>query len=326
MQDETIQFVPFVESDIYARILSLGKRGYPLWTPKLESPQLPEVYKKNGAHIGDVGRVTRFGEFDYLFNVCHGADHELNRGRVPEGFEPISNFDADGIIENEYHMADSVLSDPIRIHQRDIQIENSFQDSPNQLEGVPKEFGGGQAYSSTTSNGAILILPEGGTKFDCLQPEVFAKYAAENAASWYSYATGTGRRMRNGSLYLVTGFDKARAWGVATFRNANPQNVSLEFVPKAAKGNSSYPHYWFRTSQSAETSSGADDTYGQQSGSVFLRGYKIAIRRSWLRKMAPSLKYTYDGIDSDRPLNFLLNSPPLSWITRRLSSSSSTNH
>jgi hypothetical protein len=42
--------------------------------------------------------------------------------------------------------------------------------------------------------------------------------AAECAQSWYSHVNGPlASGAHNGALYLVTGFDEARAWGVAAF-------------------------------------------------------------------------------------------------------------
>ncbi|KAJ3971366.1 hypothetical protein EV361DRAFT_911625 [Lentinula raphanica] len=322
---------PFIESEAYARMLLSRKRGYPLWKPKARNAQHPEVYKKHGVHIGDVGLLTQFGGFDYLFNICYGADHEMNLGRVPKDFRPVSDFDANHIVESKYQLGDCVLSDPGRIQQSAVQADYS-QGSANQFEGVPKEFGAGRAYSSTTSKGAILILPEGGKRVDYLSPEIFAQHAAEYAASWYTHANAMGRETRNGSLYLITGFDKARAWGTASFRSVNPEDFSLEFVSKPSKGASSYPQYCFRKCQSAVSKSGADDTYGEQSGSVFLRGYRIALRYSWFRKTIPGIINASDLIDPDRSLRvpkhsirWLLSLSPLDWIKQQFSSGKVVN-
>ncbi|KAJ3973393.1 hypothetical protein EV361DRAFT_900389 [Lentinula raphanica] len=309
--------IPFVESEIYAQMLLLRKRGYPLWKPKSHNTRLPEVYKKNGVHIGDVGILTESGGFDYLFNVCHGANHELNFGRVPEDFKPILDLDADDTEENdeEYPKGSHVSSDPNRIHQSTIQVENSYQGSATQFEGVPE---GGVTFWSTTSKGALLILPEGGKSVNHLQREKFEDYAAECATSWYTHVGGAlGRKINNGSLYLITGFDKARAWGVASFSNATPENISLEFVPRSSKGKTRYPEYYFRTSNSAVSSSGADDIYGQQSGCVFLRGLKIAIRQSWFREMVAETTQV-SSLEFDDLLPRLSDNRNKWWLTRKI--------
>jgi len=50
---------------------------------------LPNEYRKRGIGIGDVGILYRSGDFDFLFNILLPAEHEINRGRVPDGFHPL---------------------------------------------------------------------------------------------------------------------------------------------------------------------------------------------------------------------------------------------
>ncbi|KAJ3930658.1 MAG: hypothetical protein NXY57DRAFT_290970 [Lentinula lateritia] len=290
--------LPLVESEIYAQMLLLRKKGYPLWKPKSDNSRLPESYKREGIHIGDVGILTESGGFDYLFNICQGPDHEWNLGRVPADFRPILDLDFDDteVYTQEYELGSHVASDPNRIHQRRIPPSPTSNLNPfeNQLHSaIPKEVGAGLSYSSTASKGALLVLPEGGKRVDHLHRARFEKYAAECAPSWYIHANGAlGRTACNGSLYLITGFDKARAWGVASFSDAIPENIQLEYVPKSTDGEDRYPKYWFRTCDSASSSSGADDRYGQQSGCVFLRGFKIALRQTWFREKSTKSRST----------------------------------
>ncbi len=62
------------------------------------------------------------------------------------------------------------------------------------------------------------MLPDGGNRYDTKHRSLFQQYATENALSWYIYANGLdhlARQAPNGSLYLVTGCDKTRSWGIA---------------------------------------------------------------------------------------------------------------
>lgn len=43
--------------------------------------------------IGDVGHIDEDGGFRRIFNVTVDADHHLNSGGVPDGFEPL-RFDS----------------------------------------------------------------------------------------------------------------------------------------------------------------------------------------------------------------------------------------
>jgi hypothetical protein len=53
---------------------------------------LPVQYRREGVAIGDVGRVTPEGNFDFFFNIYLPADHPINVN-VPEGFVPLSPSD-----------------------------------------------------------------------------------------------------------------------------------------------------------------------------------------------------------------------------------------
>ncbi|KAK0501786.1 hypothetical protein EDD18DRAFT_1051014, partial [Armillaria luteobubalina] len=74
--------------EIYTRLLLQKEHEYPLWIPEPDGC-LPEAYRGKGVRIGDVGILRNDGGFDYLFNACKPSDDPINKGRVPEGFEPI---------------------------------------------------------------------------------------------------------------------------------------------------------------------------------------------------------------------------------------------
>ncbi|KAF9069896.1 hypothetical protein BDP27DRAFT_1179781, partial [Rhodocollybia butyracea] len=121
--------------------------------------------------------------------------------------------------------------------------------------------------------------PEGGSKIDHHKYNKIFNYAAKCARTWYSHVNGPlARGASNGALYLVTGCDKARAWGVASFTDANPDYVSLTFAPRMSRNPLGAPEYYFSTCSSAWASSSSDNVFGNQSGCVFLRGFRIAIQ------------------------------------------------
>jgi hypothetical protein len=59
-----------------------------MWSTE-PSSTLPSVYRRRGIAIGDVGILTAFGAFDFLFNICLPADHPINQQGIPEGFSPL---------------------------------------------------------------------------------------------------------------------------------------------------------------------------------------------------------------------------------------------
>ena len=80
---------PQKSNEVYERHLWLKGRGFPLWIPE-PNRRLPRVYQKKGIDIGDVGIITPFGAFSFLFNICVPSDNPINPRLLPEGFAPIS--------------------------------------------------------------------------------------------------------------------------------------------------------------------------------------------------------------------------------------------
>ena len=88
-------------------------------------------------------------------------------------------------------------------------------------------------FESSTSEGAILIMPRGARSEDLGNLARFREYAAANVAHWYRYVNGPrGREAKNGDVRLVVGFDKTTSWGIASFPNQTKQNSCiLKFGP-----------------------------------------------------------------------------------------------
>jgi len=76
-------------SDIYYRHLAMKGRGSPMWITE-PSTTLPKAYRRRGIAVGDVGILTAFGAFDFMFNIFLPADHPINQQGLPEGFSPHS--------------------------------------------------------------------------------------------------------------------------------------------------------------------------------------------------------------------------------------------
>jgi len=73
--------------DIYYLQLLAKQRGSPMWIPGPDM-NLPTEYRRDGIRIGDVGILCRSEGFSFLFNIFLPADHPINEGKVPSGFEP----------------------------------------------------------------------------------------------------------------------------------------------------------------------------------------------------------------------------------------------
>ena len=91
-------------NEIYLDHLLRKCKGYPLWVPQANR-NLPTPYRAIGVHIGDVGFFTPPGVFDYLFNICHSADHPINQVPLPDGFVPFAPF-------NQHHVREYTAYPP----------------------------------------------------------------------------------------------------------------------------------------------------------------------------------------------------------------------
>jgi hypothetical protein len=90
-----------------------------------------------------------------------------------------------------------------------------------------------------------LALPHGSHLEKLENLESMRRYAAKHAESWYKYVNETrGRRLVNGNLFLVTGWEKAESWGMAFFQDA--PGFQLGFRPTADAANR-YKYRWHGT-------------------------------------------------------------------------------
>ncbi|KAJ6514557.1 hypothetical protein DFH09DRAFT_258354 [Mycena vulgaris] len=199
------------ESDNYCSQLLRRGRGFPLYVP---GPQmnLPEAYRRRGVAIGDVGRITPQGIFDFFFNIYLPADHPINDNEVPEDFHPLPAYGSRDIVHLHYEPGNYVSTTSVYdlIH-----------------EPVVKQFPGSEfCFECVCPRGAVLALPHGGHLEKLQNVAMMRQYAAKNAESWYRYVNGParGRELVNGSLYLVTGCEKSLSWGMASFQDIRAQN------------------------------------------------------------------------------------------------------
>ncbi|KAF7374428.1 WD40 containing domain protein [Mycena sanguinolenta] len=217
----------YSESVNYCSQLLRQGRGFPLYVPRPQ-PNLPAEYQRRGVAIGDVGRVTPEGGFDFFFNIYLPANHPIN-ANVPEDFVPLSPCDP---IDVSYHDFDP----------------GNFVSSPSVTE-ISREYpefpGGEFVFSCREPTGAALTLPHGAHLEKLENLETMRQYAAKHAESWYKYVNGTrGRGLVNGNLYLVTGCEKPRSWGMASFHGVSLQNeFQLSFQPTRGE-DEGYRYRW----------------------------------------------------------------------------------
>ncbi|KAJ7108635.1 hypothetical protein C8R44DRAFT_713915 [Mycena epipterygia] len=218
MTPDTITRDISTESGNYCSQLLLQGRGFPLYVPG-PRPNLPTAYRKTGVAIGDVGRVTPQGAFDFFFNIFRAANDAVNANHVPEDFcQFLPDYDrADDVTPSEYDPG-SYVATPSVDQLLDEHISEKF------------------SFNCIGSKGAVLALPHGAYSENLDNVYNVRQYAAKHAESWYKYVNGParGRQLANGSLCLVTGWEKAKSWGMASYqyRDVSLQNeFRLSFGP-----------------------------------------------------------------------------------------------
>jgi hypothetical protein len=172
---------------------------------------------------------------------------------------------------------------------------------------MPVGLGVGFQLTSSSKEGAVLLLPDGASRRDARRRGAFREYALRHAKSWYEFVNVTREmEVANGSLYLVTGCDKASSWGVASFSNESRDGqVSLKFVAlQAASGKVSWD-WECEAFSSVSIRSGPkrvnEDEPRPQNQCVFIRGFRVMIREGPFAALGGTVKVEPVGIPDTTP-------------------------
>ncbi|KAJ7719772.1 hypothetical protein B0H14DRAFT_3170564 [Mycena olivaceomarginata] len=159
---------------------------------------------------------------------------------------------------------------------------------------LPLGAGAVVEISTSSKKAAVLLLPDGASRANLRPVKKFRNYAIKHARHWYEFVNGNLERMvENGDLYLVTGMDKTSSWSIAAAENQS-ENSQISLKLKAAQVGAAQASYiWEWEAASSFAASGprrppAEESWGQNQ-TIFLRGYKVAIRSTPLKKSAKAL-------------------------------------
>jgi len=138
-------------------------------------------------------------------------------------------------------------------------------------------------FSSTSNEGALLVLPEGADQRDLCNLLLFEREALRNGKSWYEFAvTKLGRtRISADSLYLITGCHKTSSWSLAAFHQSSSNfNFNAQFTAgEIINGNIGAAYSWQMTS-AVPCRIGPEPYEDAKNQTAFIRGFKIAVRGS----------------------------------------------
>lgn len=137
-------------------------------------------------------------------------------------------------------------------------------------------------FNLSPTEGALLILPEGAERHVLRNESCFLNYVIQYGPDWYRFTQERrGWIISRDSLYLITGFYKARSWSLATYESATGANgFSTQFRATQLGGDDidiSTAYTW-RTARALNRRIGPIENYGMPNQGVFIRGFKIALK------------------------------------------------
>ena len=141
-------------------------------------------------------------------------------------------------------------------------------------------------FTLSSREGAVLILPEGAERYYLRNERLFLDEAIQHAVDWYTFAEQRlGRIISHDSLYLITGFYKARSWSLAAYQQgAGAGESSARFKAVQVGGGNIATSYTWETTHSMDWRVGPSDQYyhGIANQTMFIQGFKIAVREGIL--------------------------------------------
>ncbi|KAF9260100.1 hypothetical protein L218DRAFT_619883 [Marasmius fiardii PR-910] len=285
-------------SELYASALYTLRRGCALWIPE-PNRELTSEYCRIGVQIGDVGILRTDGSFDFIFNICYPADHDINRLNygVPDDFEQIEWNGKKRATENYFRPGEPILSRGAKKQALGIGGTAS-------VPGIPVGGGAGLSIKFSKDRGAVIIPPNGADSVDCQSLDDFFDYAQRHAVSWYRFVNETLRmQVENGALYLVTGFDKTDCWENAVFSHNLKERVFEIIVNTGGlAGGDGRLHLSDSSLHEAFSSRCSPANNVNHNQALFVRGYRISMHhklKTLFGRSPVEITSTYDSLWKD---------------------------
>ncbi|KAF8156301.1 hypothetical protein K438DRAFT_1621657 [Mycena galopus ATCC 62051] len=258
--------MPKSASELYHGLTS-QKHGIPQFTPE-PNENLPIHYRQVGVSIGDVG-IWHDGSFDFLFNACSPMTHPINSAYgVPPDFAafPLNSRD---ISKRAYYSPGSIIA-TCGVSEATLDMGGS-----SVIPGFPISIGSSLTFNLQSKEGAMLVLPQGGSRQNLLPLETFRAHVRKYSTRWYTFARDF--LPATGSLFVVTGCDKTASWGIATTSAASGTvGMSLKLaVVGIAEGTWAPQYQWKDFGSATVRISGKDWPPGTENQCIFIRGFLV---------------------------------------------------
>ncbi|KAL0058987.1 hypothetical protein AAF712_014302 [Marasmius tenuissimus] len=183
------------EKERYVRLMSYLGRGSALWYPSAGMEG-----QSGGIRIGDVGIMRPDRPFDCLFNIRreYAAD-AINKSLPPDFiFYDSSPLDLEeGAYEQDPHVCVNLKRSP-QSNDHCYEFESLDHSRP----------------------GAILVLPHRSRQETLRNTRGFLQFAWKHSLNWFTHAEEVQERLlTDDNLFLVTGVEKSRSWGICSFQS-----------------------------------------------------------------------------------------------------------
>ncbi|ESK84917.1 hypothetical protein Moror_9267 [Moniliophthora roreri MCA 2997] len=112
-------------------------------------------------------KLTDHGCFVYLFNIFLPSDDPRNRTTcLPPSFESLKLSSLSIADPNQYHSGALVCNPESEIQREPLRLHDFHLHDRPYVEDTKSEIGYGYRFTSSATEGALLILPEGGSSED----------------------------------------------------------------------------------------------------------------------------------------------------------------
>jgi len=143
-------------------------------------------------------------------------------------------------------------------------------------------------FTVTEERAAMLVLPHGADRYEAKTYQIYVEHAIQHGEAWYRFVNQIQRRgARNDSLYLVTGCDKGRSWGLAAGSQLQEHTVGFKFTGGSlAQGTVGFHASWTTADglESRKYPRSIMDTTARVNQCVFARGIVIGINENILKR------------------------------------------
>lgn len=151
---------------------------------------------------------------------------------------------------------------------------------------------------------AVLTLPDGASSEDYQSLTELRTHAIRNAGAWYEFINGRlGFGARNGSVYFVSGCDKATTWGIAAVSNAAASASASTSAASAVSATSAAATISATSAAAATTAVSAATSPSPSSSS------SRALRFTAAQRANPRDPYSYSW-DTDCPASASVRTGP----------------